>query len=105
MTHRPEIREKLQKAVRLIIDTQNGEGGWRYQPVRRDADLSVTICQVNALRAAPEEGWEIGDLMNITGMTRTTLYRYLQDLVRGGRAYQVSRGRWRARTTEDGHGE
>ena len=42
MTHRPEIREKLQKAVRLIIDTQNNEGGWRYQPVRRDADLSVT---------------------------------------------------------------
>jgi hypothetical protein len=39
MTHRPEIREKLQKAVRLIIDSQNIEGGWRYQPVRRDADL------------------------------------------------------------------
>ena len=34
MTHRPEIREKLQKAVRLIIDSQNIEGGWRYQPVR-----------------------------------------------------------------------
>ena len=27
MTRRPEIREKLEKAVRLIIDTQNGEGG------------------------------------------------------------------------------
>ena len=34
MTRRPEIREKLEKAVKLIIDTQNGEGGWRYQPVR-----------------------------------------------------------------------
>ena len=56
MTHRPEIREKLQKAVRLIIDTQNTEGGWRYQPVRRDADLSVTICQINALRAARNAG-------------------------------------------------
>ncbi len=55
-THRPEIREKLQKAVRLIIDTQNNEGGWRYQPVRRDADLSVTICQINALRAARNAG-------------------------------------------------
>ncbi len=49
MTRRPEIREKLEKSVRLIIDTQNGEGGWRYQPVRHDADLSVTICQINAL--------------------------------------------------------
>ncbi|HEV3166918.1 MAG TPA: prenyltransferase/squalene oxidase repeat-containing protein [Isosphaeraceae bacterium] len=56
MTHRPDIREKLEKAVRLIIDTQNSEGGWRYQPVRRDADLSVTVCQINALRAARNAG-------------------------------------------------
>ncbi len=56
MTHRPEIREKLQKAVRLIIDCQNVEGGWRYQPRRLDADLSVTICQINALRAARNAG-------------------------------------------------
>jgi hypothetical protein len=56
MTHRPEIREKLQKAVRLVIDTQNNEGGWRYQPRRADADLSVTICQINALRAARNAG-------------------------------------------------
>lgn len=56
MTHRPEIREKLEKAVRLIVDTQNFEGGWRYQPVRRDADLSVTVCQINALRAARNAG-------------------------------------------------
>ena len=56
MTHRPEIREKLQKAVRLIIDCQNNEGGWRYQPVKQDADISVTICQINALRAARNAG-------------------------------------------------
>jgi hypothetical protein len=56
MTHRPEIREKLQKAVRLIVDSQNNEGGWRYQPLKRDADISVTICQINALRAARNAG-------------------------------------------------
>ena len=56
MTHRPEIREKLRKAVQLIIDSQNSEGGWRYQPVKHDADLSVTICQINALRAARNAG-------------------------------------------------
>jgi hypothetical protein len=59
MTHRGEIREKLQKAVRLIIDSQNIEGGWRYQPIRRDADLSVTICQINALRAARNAGLSV----------------------------------------------
>jgi hypothetical protein len=56
MTHRPEIREKLRKAVQLILDTQNNEGGWRYQPIKNDADLSVTICQINALRAARNAG-------------------------------------------------
>jgi len=59
ITHRPEIREKLQKAVRLIIDSQNNEGGWRYQPVKADADLSVTICQINALRAARNAGLHV----------------------------------------------
>ena len=56
MTGRPDIKEKLQMAVRLIVRTQNKEGGWRYQPVPADADLSVTICQVMALRAAHNAG-------------------------------------------------
>ena len=58
-----------------------------------------------ALCSAPEEGWEIGDLKRITGMTRTTLYRYLRKLVSNGRAYQVSHGRWRAHATQGGHDE
>lgn len=56
MSRRPDLREKLQKSIRLIVDTQNNEGGWRYQPVRRDADISVTVCQINALRAARNAG-------------------------------------------------
>jgi squalene cyclase len=56
MTMRADIREKLTAAVRLIVNTQNKEGGWRYQPVRRDADISVTICQIMALRAARNAG-------------------------------------------------
>jgi hypothetical protein len=51
-----ERRVKLEKAVQLIIDTQNDQGGWRYLPQRNDADLSVTICQVMALRAARNAG-------------------------------------------------
>ncbi len=56
MTDAPDILEKLRKAIRLIVTTQNDEGGWRYQPVRHDADISVTICQVTALRAARNAG-------------------------------------------------
>jgi hypothetical protein len=46
-------------AVRLIVQTQNKQGGWRYQPVPVDADLSVTICQVMALRAARNAGIKV----------------------------------------------
>ena len=46
------LYEALVKACRLIVETQNDEGGWRYNPVPADADISVTICQVMALRAA-----------------------------------------------------
>lgn len=56
MSLREDLREKLQRAVALIVATQNAEGGWRYQPVPRDADISVTVCQVMALRAARNAG-------------------------------------------------
>ena len=56
MSMREELREKLSKAIKLIVNTQNSQGGWRYQPRRADADLSVTICQVMALRAARNGG-------------------------------------------------
>jgi squalene-hopene cyclase-like protein/prenyltransferase/squalene oxidase-like repeat protein len=50
------IRDKLSRAVKLIISTQNAEGGWRYQPKIGEADISVTIGQVAALRAARNAG-------------------------------------------------
>ena len=54
-----DLREKLRKAVLLIVRTQNDQGGWRYHPVKADADLSVTICQVMALRAARNVGIDV----------------------------------------------
>ena len=59
MSPRGELREKLAKAVELIVNTQNVQGGWRYQPQRADADISVTICQVMALRAARNAGLHV----------------------------------------------
>jgi hypothetical protein len=56
MSHRPELREKLTRAVSLIVNCQNQQGGWRYQPVRDQADVSVTVCQIMALRAARNAG-------------------------------------------------
>ncbi len=52
MSPRKDIREALKKAVDLIVSSQNREGGWRYTPTDKDADVSVTVCQMMALRAA-----------------------------------------------------
>jgi len=59
MTGNPEVKEKLRSAVTLIERTQNPEGGWRYNPVPFDADISVTICQIMALRAARNAGIQV----------------------------------------------
>jgi hypothetical protein len=59
MTGNEEVKEKLQRAVQLIQKTQNPEGGWRYQPAPYDADISVTICEVMALRAARDAGIKV----------------------------------------------
>ncbi len=56
MSNRPELRVKLAAAVKLIVNSQNKEGGWRYQPQPADADISVTVCQIMALRAARNAG-------------------------------------------------
>jgi hypothetical protein len=56
MSPRPELRDKLAKAVKIIVNSQNKEGGWRYQAVRADADISVTVCEIMALRAARNAG-------------------------------------------------
>jgi hypothetical protein len=50
------MRGKLSAAVELIVRTQNNAGGWRYNPAPEEADLSVTVCQMMALRAARNAG-------------------------------------------------
>jgi hypothetical protein len=61
MTGDDEIKPVLKKAVELIIRCQNHEGGWRYEPVPSGADISVTIMQVMALRAAKNSGLFVPD--------------------------------------------
>ena len=54
-----KLRATLIRAVRLIVDCQNDEGGWRYHPRPYDADLSVTITQIMALRSARNAGLSV----------------------------------------------
>jgi hypothetical protein len=54
-----ELRGTLKRAVDLIVNSQNSEGGWRYTPRSTDADISVAICQIMALRAARNAGFYV----------------------------------------------
>lgn len=56
MSHREDVRISLQKAIDFIVRSQNDEGGWRYEPLARDSDMSIVVCQVLALRAARNIG-------------------------------------------------
>ena len=56
MTADPRVGNAVQRAVDLICSTQNSKGGWRYQPKIADDDLSVTVMQLMALRAAKDAG-------------------------------------------------
>jgi hypothetical protein len=61
----PVVRRTLEKAVRLILQSQavrkipRHQGGWRYQFDSLDSDLSVTVWQVMALRAAKDIGCDV----------------------------------------------
>ena len=61
MSGKRELGEKLKLAVNCTIAAQNDQGGWRYRPVKSDADLSVTVCQVMALRGARDAGINVPD--------------------------------------------
>ena len=58
-TKAPSLRPKLEKIIKLIVASQNPEGGWRYRPIPDQADISVTVLQVVALRAAKNGGLDV----------------------------------------------
>jgi hypothetical protein len=58
---RRRIRPVLEKAVALSEKAQNAEGGWRYLPTPWDADVSVTVGQLNGLLAAKAAGVRLSE--------------------------------------------
>jgi len=60
-----KIRKRTQKAIDLILRSQKvpkspaHQGGWRYSPDSRDADLSATIWQLMSLRSAKNAGLNV----------------------------------------------
>lgn len=60
-----KIRTRLQRAIELIMRSQDvskseaNRGGWRYEPGSTDSDISVSVWQVMALRAAKNAGLDV----------------------------------------------
>lgn len=56
-TRDKRIYDKLKKAIDLTVHFQNDRGGWHYNPkVEQSFDLSTTVMQLMALRAAKDAG-------------------------------------------------
>lgn len=93
MSPRPEIETVLRKAVDLIVRTQNQRGGWRYQPMPYDDDITVTGCQLMALRAADNAG------LNVPTKTIEKGLEYIEScFAYGGFGYQPGGSPGTART-------
>jgi prenyltransferase beta subunit len=94
-TQDPQIKQKLELAVKLIQRAQNKQGGWRYTPRPESADISVSVLQVVALRAAKNGGIIIPQ----ETIDRAVSYiRSCHDPRTGGFAYQPGSGAGFART-------
>jgi hypothetical protein len=86
---RNQLRATLGRAVNLIINGQNHRGGWRYRPRDGDDDISATICQIMALRAARNAG------ITVPKTTADRCIQYVkncQDPNSGGFRYQPGLG-------------
>jgi S-DNA-T family DNA segregation ATPase FtsK/SpoIIIE len=101
---RPKLDDISQRAIGTATDSAHSAAPTDTsgtadpdQPEETSAEDALWL----ALCMAPEEGADVGELMRVTGMSRPTLYRHLSHHAKAGRAAQVSRGRWRANTTEE----
>jgi hypothetical protein len=86
---RDQLRKTLGESVDLIVRKQNRQGGWRYHPGDGDADISATICQIMALRAAHNAG------ITVPKSTADRCIQYVkncQDKASGGFRYQPNGG-------------
>ncbi len=88
MTHRKDVQLKLQMAVDLIVKSQNKLGSWRYLPFAPDSDMSITVCQIMALRAARNIGIRVPRSTIDRAVDYVKQSAYTTGPYRGGFKYQ-----------------
>lgn len=91
---RAAMRAVLVKAIKVIVAAQNVKkepahaGGWRYEPGSADSDLSVSVWNAVALRAARDIGLDVPD----SAVANAVAYAHrCAHAASGGFAYQPAR--------------
>ncbi len=76
MTNNKELSRVLDKALKLISNTQAEDGGWDYRARRqgRGHDLSLVVMQAKALRGAMDSGLEVSP--EVVGLAIQSVRRY-----------------------------
>ena len=76
MTSDKELSKVLDKALKLISNTQAEDGGWDYRARRqsRGHDLSLAVMQAKALRGAMDSGLEVSP--EVVGSAIQSVRRY-----------------------------
>ncbi len=77
--------DTIKSAIDLIVRSQNEQGGWRYDPRPTEADVSVTVSQIMALRAAKNSGFFVPE----ETVTKAVDYLRRAQNPDGGFAYQL----------------
>jgi len=79
MTADPRIGTALDKALRLIAETQCQDGGWQYEAIRRPSgnDLSLVVMQAKALRSAVDSGLDVSPDVITSAIKRVRGYYWV----------------------------
>jgi hypothetical protein len=88
----PKLEEALRRAVGLIIKAQAPNGGWRYSPTPGDHDLSVSVMQIVALRAANNAEVPVPQAVIDKAKNYVRSCYNVADATKGGYAYQPGGG-------------
>ena len=81
------MRSRLELAVQCIEKAQHESGGWWYQPTAaKHHEGSITVCQIQALRAAREAGVKV----NKSVIDRAIVYMERSQGPDGGFCYSLS---------------
>lgn len=105
MTGDARIGSALDKALKLIADTQCGDGGWQYEAERRSVghDLSLAVMQAKALRSAVDGGLDVApDVIQSAIKSVRNHYWISAPAVRGGKADEETQKRYPGQFTYTG---